>query len=346
MALTDGAAAALRARLAWLAEEGHRLVLDGDTHATDPALVPAPMQARMAAEPGYFHGRPLTAEELVWEMDATDVDAALCWQNPAATPYGDDKAANRAALWAANRAIAEAAERFPRRFIPAGWTDPRALGRDAAIALARACVEELGFAVVKMNPAQNAYPIDDPDVLAVVDALVSLGAVPAFHYGGDTSFTPAEGLARVAARHPGHPVIAVHMGGGGGHFVASEPLYQATRALGLATPNLFWILSARRDTHSESDLIAFRAAGAPFDRAIALASDAPYGRMSWNFGGYRQMFATLRHPGHPDPRLRADPSLFDDEAVARFMGGNLAALLVEAHRRVLGAGAATGGKAA
>lgn len=336
MPLSASAAADLRSRLAWLEAEGAGLVIDGDVHATDPASVPQPLRVRLDADPNYFHGRPLAAEELLWEMDAAGVDAALCWQNPAATPYGADAEANRAALWAANRYVAAAAARWPRRFIPAGWTDPRALGRDSAIALARGCIEELGCVVVKMNPAQNAYPIDDPDVLAVVDAIVALGAVPAFHYGADTAFTPAEGLERVAARHPGHSVIGVHMGGGGGHFVASEPLYQATRALGLRRPNLFWILSARRDTHSESDLIAYREAGAPFDRAIALGSDAPYGRMSWNFGGWRAMLATLRDAAHPDPRIRARPAMFDDAAVARFMGGNLAALLVAAHRRVLG----------
>ncbi|WP_439579372.1 amidohydrolase family protein [Elioraea sp.] len=336
MPLDAAAAEALRARLAWLEAEGAGLVIDGDTHATDPALIPAPMRARMQADPNYFHGRPLAAEELVWEMDAAGVDAALCWQNPSATLYGPDPEANRAALWAANRAIAEAASRWPRRFIPAGWTDPRALGRAAAIALAHRCVEQLGCVVVKMNPAQNGYRIDEPDVLAVVDAIVALGAVPAFHYGADTEFTPAEGLERIAARHPGHPVMGVHMGGGGGHFVASEPLYQATRALGLRWPNLFWILSARRDPHSESDLIAYCDAGAPFDRAIALGSDAPYGRMTWNFGGWRAMLASLRDPAHPDPRIRANPHLFAEATVARLLGGNLAALLIAAHRRVLG----------
>jgi hypothetical protein len=130
--------------------------------------------------------------------------------------------------------------------------------------------------------------------------------------------------------------MGVHMGGGGGQFVTSEPLYQATRALGLRRANLFWILSARRDTHSESDLITYRAAGAPFDRAIALGSDAPYGRMTWNFAGWRAMLASLRDPAHPDPRIRANPRLFDDAATARFLGGNLVALLVAAHRRVLG----------
>jgi predicted TIM-barrel fold metal-dependent hydrolase len=336
MAFSGMAATALRARLAWLESAGHGLVIDGDVHATDPALTPEAMRRRMQADPNYFHGRPVSAAELRWEMDLAGIDAALCWQNPSATPYGPDQAANHAALWAANQAIAEIARQHPRRFVPAGWTDPRALGRERAIALAQACIQELGFAVVKMNPAQNLYAIDDPDALAVVDAIVALGAVPAFHYGADTQFTPAEGLETVALRHPLHPVIAVHMGGGGGHFVASEPLYQATRALGLRRPNLFWILSARRDPHSESDLITYCLAGGAAARAIALGSDAPYGRIAWNFGGWRAMLASLRDPLHPDPRLRANPRLFDDAAVARFMGGNLADLLVGAHRRVLG----------
>lgn len=120
MPLDAAAAAALRARLAWLEVEGAGLVIDGDTHATDPSLIPASIRARMEADPNYFHGRPLVAEELVWEMDAAGVDAALRWQNPPATPYGPDPEANRAALWAANRAIAEAALRWPRHFIPAG----------------------------------------------------------------------------------------------------------------------------------------------------------------------------------------------------------------------------------
>src|SRR5690606_1246334 len=126
----------------------------------------------------------------------------------------------------------------PTRVIPAGWTDPKALGLTRAIELARSCVEIRGMAVVKMNPAQNEYAIDDPRVLEVVDEIVALGAIPAFHFGSDTPHTPPGGLAVVAERHPQHPLIAVHMGGGGGHFVEAEETYQAARRLGLTHPNI------------------------------------------------------------------------------------------------------------
>jgi hypothetical protein len=69
-----------------------------------------------------------------------------------------------------------------------------------------------------------------------------------------------------------------------------------------------------------------------------VASDAPYGRISWNFGGFRAMFATLRDgAAHGDPRLRANPGLFDNAAVHDFMGRNLADLVIRTDLRLLGA---------
>jgi predicted TIM-barrel fold metal-dependent hydrolase len=269
-------------------------------------------------------------------MDHARVDMALCWQNPAAITYTDHPRDNFAVLRAANAAIFDLAQRHPTRVIPAGWTDPQALGEDAAAQLVQICVEEWGFPIVKMNPAQNRYPIDSPMVLRMVERIVSLGAVPAFHFGADTEFTPAEGLRAVAQRHPDWPVIGVHMGGGGSAYVEGEPLYQAARALGLASPNIFFVLSAKRDTHMENDLISYRLAGPPFAHNIAVASDAPYGRISWNFGGFRAMFATLRDGAtHGDARLRANPGLFDEAAVQDFMGRNLADLVIRTDLRLL-----------
>ena len=148
-------------------------------------------------------------------MDHAGVDMALCWQNPAVITYTDDRRENFAMLRAANEAIFELAQRHSTRVIPAGWTDPQALGEDAAAQLVQICVEEWGFPIVKLNPAQNRYPIDNPMVLRMVERIVALGAVPAFHFGADTEFTPAEGLRTVALQHPDWPVIGVHMGGGG-----------------------------------------------------------------------------------------------------------------------------------
>ena len=316
MTILPAARERIAERQAHLLRVREHVVIDADTHPSDPRTLPPAMAARVAADPGYFHGRPISGEELLAELDVSGVDMALAWQNPAATAYPGDPAGNRAALLAANRYVADLAARHPTRIIPAGWTDPRALGVAAACALAQLCVRELGMPVVKLNPAQNRFPIDDPAVTAVVDAIVAEGAVPAFHFGSDTPFTPAAGLERVALRHPDHPLIAVHMGGGGGGYVEGEVVYQAARVLGLRRPNLFYVLSAKRDTHIESALLAYAAAGPPFSANLAVASDAPYGR-------------------HPDPRVRARPGLLDDQTVQGFMGRNLADLVIAADRRLL-----------
>ena len=329
------ALARIRARLDWLRENRDSLVIDAHVHPSDREVLPADHAARIE-DPNYYHGRPLLGENLIAKMDQAGVDMALCWQNPAVLAYGDDKQENAAALTGANARISRLAEAHPTRVIPAGWTDPKALGVARAIELARRCVGEFAMPVVKMNPAQNAYPIDDPMVLETVDAIVGLGAVPAFHFGSDTEYTPVEGLKVVAARHPDHPVIGVHMGGGGGHFVEAEAIYQAARQAGLDCPNIFYALSAKRDVHIESALITYAAAGEPYMHNIAVASDAPYGDMIWNFGGFRALFAALQDgAGYGDPRLTADPGLFSDDMVQNFMGRNLADLVIAADLRIL-----------
>lgn len=312
------------------------LIMDGDTHASDLTRLPEAIAAQRQATPNYFHGRPISAEELVAEMDLAGVDVALSWQNPAATVYGDDAQANFEALHAANAYIYEAAKRFPTRIVPAGWTDPKALGEDRARRLIDCCIDDFGFAIVKMNPAQNAFPIDSEPVLACVDHIVGRGAIPAFHYGADTPFTPPEGFAAVARRHSETPVIGVHMGGGGAGYVEGEHHYQASRRMLRDLPNVFFIESAKRDTHIESDLIDAATDPKHAWRRIAAASDAPYGRMTWNFGGYRLMMASLTAGAkHTDPRLRHQPDLISEDMVAGYLGGNLRRLLLDAHGRLI-----------
>lgn len=307
-----------------------RLTIDADTHATDTVLYP-----RRPVE-HYYHGRALSAEDLLAEMDLAGVSMANTWQNPAATVYPGDHDANAEALLEANRYIFECGQRYPQRFIPSGWVDPKACGVANTRTLARTCVREFGFALVKMNPAQNAYPIDSPEVLEVVDCIVELGAVPTFHYGADSPYTPAAGLEVIARRHPEHPVVAVHMGGGGAGYVEAEALYHASRELGLRCPNIRFILSALRDTHIEEALIAYQLAGAPFRENLFCGSDAPYGRMSWNFGGFRAMFeGLLQAQKHPDPRVRAHLGLFTPKDVQGYLGGNFARFVLASYQRLL-----------
>lgn len=322
----------------FLGQHGRRLTIDADTHATDITALPQPMRERYERFPDYYHGRPVSAEDLLQEMELASVDMALIWQNPAATVYTSDQDRNAEILIATNRYIRDSAARFPEKFIPAGWTDPKACGLDHALRIAETCVLEFGFPIVKMNPAQDGYPIDSPAVTRIVDRIVELGAVPAFHFGADTPFTPAEGLEALTLRHPESPILAVHMGGGGAGYIEAEELYQKTRALGLRRPNLRFILSAKRDTHMESDLIAYRIAGPPFCHNLFCGSDAPYGRICWNFGGFRAMFRSLRQSSrHTDPRVRSHTELFQEGFEQGFLGGNFAAFVAEACERVLSA---------
>ena len=336
--MTPQATSSLRRLASFLEKNQDRLVIDADTHATDTAALTGGMRDRYEAEPGYYHGRPLSAEDLLYEMELASVDMALIWQNPASTPYADDRDANAAALLNANRYICDSAARYPHKFIPAGWTDPQACGVENAIRIAEICVREFGFPIVKMNPAQNRFPIDSPEVVAVVDRIVELGAVPAFHFGADTPFTPAEGFETIALRHPDHPILGVHMGGGGAGYLDAEELYRKARELGLRTANVRYVWSAKRETHIETDLIAYQQAGPPFPSNLFCGSDAPYGHMTWNFGGFRAMFNSLvRADWHRDRRVPSQPDWFTPEAARAYLGGNFARFILAVCNRLVSA---------
>lgn len=320
----------------YLITKGSKLVIDGDTHPTHLSRLNGELLAKYDISLNYYHGRPISAEDLLLEMRAANVDMSLTWQNPAALEYTTDQEVNYERLYQANEDIFALSQKYPTKFIPAGWTDPKALGVDRALKLVDQCVLGWGFPVVKMNPAQNQYPIDSDMVLTVVDRIVSLGATPAFHYGGDSPFTPASGLQRIAEQYPDHPVIGVHMGGGGSHYVEGEQLYQESRRLGLEHKNIFFILSARRDCHIESDLITYTLASRPYCNNLACGSDAPYGKQTWNFGGFDRMFQALqRGHEHPDKRLQNQPALFTDEIVQGYKGKNLADLIVRSCNSIL-----------
>lgn len=316
----------------------NRLVIDCDVHITDLDSLDAVRRRQYDTTPDYYHGRPISAEDAIREMDMAGVDMALTWQNPATTVYGASLDANTRALAQANRYVLESAQRYPDRFIPAGWADPKACGLDNTLRLVERLVGEFGFLIVKLNPAQNGYQIDGPLSLAVVDQIVAMGAIPAFHFGADTSYTSAEGLRTLARRHAERPLIAIHMGGGGAGYLEAEELYGAARQLGFECPNIRYVFSAKRDTHIESDLIAYELAGEPFRRHLFCGSDAPYGRMTWNFGGFRAMFSSLIDgEAHTDARVRTRPGLFTPEAAQNYLGGNFARFVAEEYRRLLDA---------
>jgi len=312
------------------------LVIDTDTHITHPELIGAETKDKLKTYKGYFQGMPICAEQLINEMDLNEVDMALIWQNPACLDYGKNQLVNFKKLVEANEYIYNSSRKYPTRFIAAGWTDPKALGVD----LAKKCVEKLvleyGFPIVKMNPAQNGFYMDSPMVFELLDTIIGLDAVPAFHVGSDTEFTSVKALQKIAATYPDTPIIAVHMGGGGAGYVEAECNYHAIRNLGLQFDNLKFPLSAKRDTHIESDLITFKLAGNNFYRNLFYASDAPYGKISWNVGGFKSLLKNLQSNDYlADTRLQEHPRLFDACSEQQIMGGNFAAFICEVYSKLL-----------
>jgi hypothetical protein len=96
-------------------------------------------------------------------------------------------------------------------------------------------------------------------------------------------------------------------------------------------------MSAKRDTHMESDIIEYVLAGPPYRDNLFCASDAPYGRQTWNFGGFRAMLVSLTCGSeHTDPRVEENSDAFDSEMVDDMLGGNLATFLIETYERFLG----------
>jgi len=324
-----------------LSLQRHRLlqplppVLDADVHLSGSLPKRPALEARAAATPDYFHGRPMDAAELIAEMDLAAIDLALAWQNPAATPSSGTPDENARCLAQANDAVAAAAEAHPGRFLAAGWIDPKALGPGRAREEVRACARGRGMFVIKMNPAQNAYPLDAHEVADVLEAIVAEGAVPAFHIGADTPFTPPSALERLARQVHPHPLIAVHGGGGGASYLEQEVMAAEFRALFLRSDNLFVVHSAKRDTHMASDLLAFAAHGPGAWARLALGSDAPYGRMAWNIAGGRALLEQLADPRHPETRRRQRFPGFPPRAVEDYLGGNAARFLAAAIERFL-----------
>ncbi len=312
------------------------LVIDTDTHITHPNEFGEANIKELSRNDGYFHGMPVTAEQLLNEMDLSEVDMALTWQNPSCINYSTDKEDNYKLLLTANTYIYESSRKYPTRFIPAGWTDPKALGVKGAIRLVEYLINEYGFGIVKMNPAQNQFYLDNPEVVEVVNAIISLGAVPAFHIGSDTPYTPVSALEQIAKKYSDHPIIAVHMGGGGGGYVESEDNYHKIRELGLRYPNLKFPLSAKRDTHIESALVSYELAGEPYNKNLFYASDAPYGKIGWNIGGFRALIQNLKQDSYiGDKRLLKNPGLFNSKTEKRILGGNFANFILQVYDKLL-----------
>jgi len=89
--------------LTFLEKNKDRLIIDADTHITDIKNMDPEIKKKYMSTDDYYHGKPISAEDLIQEMKMAKVDVSLIWQNPAATVYPGDHAGNFTNLLKANR---------------------------------------------------------------------------------------------------------------------------------------------------------------------------------------------------------------------------------------------------
>jgi uncharacterized protein len=233
----------------------------------------------------------ISVDELLRRMDRAQVDRALTWLRP---PYHRDVAAG-------NRYVCRAAREHPDRIIGFGWADPH-FGLGAMREESDRCLDEYGFAGIKLNGAQNEFTIDDPVlVMPLLEHLAARGAIVAFHVGADApEATHPHRLGRIAGLFPDTRFLMVHMGGVGFHDL-SDPAIEVLQA----HPNITAIGSAVRPVNV---LKALRALGP--DR-ICFGSDAPFNLIHVEVAAYE----ALLKDELPAPDR------------ARVMAGNIASLL-------------------
>lgn len=237
-------------------------------------------------------GNSIGREELLARMDRAGVAKALVWLQP---PYRRD------GIEASNRYVYESASLHPDRFLGFGWADP-SLGVEHAVREARRCLSDYGFRGVKLNGAQNGFPIDDPErALPVIDAIAEAGGVLAFHIGADSyNNTHPWRLAKVSDRHPRLPILAVHMGG-----ASFDDMSDLVIEAAASRPSITLIGSAVR---SIPILKAVRKLGP--DR-VCFGSDTPFELMHVEVAKYLTLLE-----GEIPP-----------EDIEQVMGGNLARIL-------------------
>lgn len=237
-----------------------------------------------------FDGLAMTGDDLVAEMDRSGVDRAIVWLKPR---YDKE-------IEAENRAIYEAAQKYPDRLIPFGWTNPR-LGNERASAAIKASFEEYGFYGIKFNGAQDDYVIDDDAVMPLIEQAAAYGGkMLAFHIGADFyENTHPYRLGRIAERLPETQFFLIHIGGAG-----KPDLSRAALEVTAAQPNITLIGSA----------IPFRVvqrsiAQVGADR-VCFGSDTPFELMGSCLAAYR---ALMRDTPEADQ--------------AKVLGGNVQRLL-------------------
>ena len=145
----------------------------------------------------------MTEKELLETMDKAEIERALIWLKPT---YSKEIARE-------NKAVFEASQHHPDRFLAFGWANPR-LGEKETYETLERCLNDYNFLGIKFNGAQDDYVIDAPSVLPFIAQIAEAGKVIAFHIGADFfENTHPYRLGNIAQQFPETKFIMIHMGG-------------------------------------------------------------------------------------------------------------------------------------
>jgi len=165
--------------------DGHMVIIDAHAHvgATFSTC--------------YFVDRAYSGEELLEHMDVSGVSRAVVMAG--GKPWE---------LRERNRMVRDLALQAPDRIIPVYRVNP--LVKDE-VEKAREALEEHGFKGLKLHPAQDGYPANDP----IIDPLLTLASslkVPVIIHSGTIPYSMPAQIADAAIRYPDVPIIMAHAG--------------------------------------------------------------------------------------------------------------------------------------
>lgn len=230
------------------------MIFDADTHMS----------------PYRYASNSITAEESRDLLQAAGVDRALCWLMPQEV---DDVSESNQYVYEKCKSIS--------MFTPFGWANVME-GEDKAVADAIRCLEEYGFIGVKLNGAQNEYPIDSLPALHVCEEIAKRNGMIAFHIGADSpNFTSPHRAAVVANLFPETPILMAHMGGAS---PTSENVSRSVIDVAKICPNMILIGSAIKATDVK---VAVEELGS---ERVMFGSDQPFGDVKKCLEDYRETF--------------------------------------------------------
>jgi predicted TIM-barrel fold metal-dependent hydrolase len=209
-----------------------------------------------------------TGEKLISNMDAAGVDISCIFS----TDFGLATGEPEVSMEDQNRAIAEAARRFPDRLISFFTIDPR---RPEGMDLFKRGVEEWGMRGLKLHPTSGYYPYD-PVVYPFYEKCMEYGIPVLFHTGSIAAplkarFTRPINVDEVAADFPDLPIILAHLG---------HQLWEEAMLVGSVKPNTFFDICNWQFVYNSHPQDFFRTLRAVIDEVgpwrVFWATDGPY----------------------------------------------------------------------